>query len=208
RATGTDLRPVPSVELGQAEVPRDHHALHLVRSLADLEDLLVAVEARDRRFLHEAVAAVDLERGVDDAMRELAGVELRHRRLEAELALLVLQPGRLVDERSAGLDLDRHVRQLELDRLERRDRLPELLPLQGVRVREVVGALREADAHRSDRDPPAVEDLQELAEALAALAEQVPLRNRAALEGELAGVGRAPAELLHRGRDLVAGGAV
>ena len=31
---------------------------------------------------------------------------------------------------------------------------------------EVVGALREADAHRRDRDAAAVEDLQELPEAL------------------------------------------
>lgn len=29
----------------EPEMLRDHHALHLVRSLADLEDLLVSVEA-------------------------------------------------------------------------------------------------------------------------------------------------------------------
>ena len=50
----------------QAEVPGYHHALDFVGALADLEDLLVAVEARDRRLVHEAVAAVDLERLVHD----------------------------------------------------------------------------------------------------------------------------------------------
>ena len=98
-------------------------------------------------------------------MRELARVELRHRRLERERAAPVLEPGGLVDERAARLDLGRHVRELERDRLERRDRLAELLALLRVRVREVVGALREPDAHRGDRDAAAVEDLEELVEA-------------------------------------------
>ena len=44
----------------EAQELRDDHALHLVRAFADLEDLLVAVEPRDRVLLHEAVAAVDL----------------------------------------------------------------------------------------------------------------------------------------------------
>jgi hypothetical protein len=50
-------------------VLRNDHALHLVRALADLEDLLIAVEARDRVLVHEAVAAVDLERPVRGAVR-------------------------------------------------------------------------------------------------------------------------------------------
>src|SRR5829696_8559505 len=48
----------------EAEVLGDDHPLHLVRALADFEDLLVTVEARDRVLVHEAVAAVDLERRV------------------------------------------------------------------------------------------------------------------------------------------------
>src|SRR5207302_10181945 len=61
----------------QAEVLRDHHPLDLVRALADLEDLLVAVEPGDRGLVHVPVAAVDLERQVRDPVRQLAGVELR-----------------------------------------------------------------------------------------------------------------------------------
>ena len=93
----------------------------------------------------------------------------------------------------------------ELDRLEARDRLAELLALLRVGECEVVGALREPDAHRGDRDPAAVEDLEELLEALAARAEQVSLGHGAVAERELARVGGLPAELLHRRRDLVAG---
>ena len=144
----------------------DHHALHLVGALADLQDLLVAVEARDRVLVHEAVAAVDLERPVRRAVRELARVELRHCRLACEGPALVLQPRRFDHHPAARLDLRRHVREPELDGLEAGDRLPELLALLRVRVGEVVGALREADAHRRDRDPAAVEDLEELVEAL------------------------------------------
>src|SRR5918911_4558162 len=113
----------------KAEVLRDHHSLHLVRALADLQDLLVTVEARDRELLHVAVAAVDLERPVRDAVRELAGVELRHRRLLGERAARVLEPRRLVDEIAAGLDLRGQVREPELDGLELGDRPTELAPL-------------------------------------------------------------------------------
>src|SRR5262245_39241195 len=111
----------------QTEMASDDHPLHLIRTLADLEDLLVAVEARDRSLLHVAEATVDLERRVRDAVRELAGVELRHRRLARERTSLILEPRRLEHERTPGLDLRRHVGEFEADRLERCDRLAELL---------------------------------------------------------------------------------
>src|SRR6187551_3296713 len=76
--------PVRVTRVLQPEVPRDDHALDLVRALADLEDLLVAEEARDRRLLHEPVSAVDLQRRVRRAVRQEPRVELRHRRLEGE----------------------------------------------------------------------------------------------------------------------------
>ena len=84
----------------------------------------------------------------------------------------------LVDEQPRGLDLGRHVGELGLDRLELGDRLAERAPLLGVGERLVERALREADAHRRDADPPDVEHLQELLEAAAARAEQVLLRAR------------------------------
>src|SRR6267142_1456267 len=60
RAATTEIASRPTRFL-QAKVTRDHHALNLIRPLADLQDLLVAVQARDWILVHETVAAVDLE---------------------------------------------------------------------------------------------------------------------------------------------------
>src|SRR5207249_6240676 len=114
-------------------------------------------------------------RPVGGPVRELAGVELRHRRRAGEVAALVLLPRRLPDEPARRLELGRHVDELLLHRLELRDRAAELLPFRGVREREVVAALREADAHGGDRDAAAVEGLQELLEAGTARAGQAVL---------------------------------
>src|SRR5262249_51071684 len=54
------------LDRSETEVPGDDHALHFVRALADLQDLLIPVQPGDRRLLDEAVAAVDLERLVHD----------------------------------------------------------------------------------------------------------------------------------------------
>src|SRR4051794_2547170 len=116
------------------KVTRDHHALDLVRPLAYLEDLLVAVQARDRVLVHEAVTAVDLEPPVRGAVRQLPGEQLRHRGDAAEVPPLVLLPRRPVDEPASRLDLRSDVDELLLHRLELRDRPPELLAL--LRVRE------------------------------------------------------------------------
>ena len=66
------------------------------------------------------------------------------------------------------LDLHEHVGELELNCLEPGDRLTELVPALGVGVGLVVGPPRETDRERRNRDPPAVEDRQELLEAVAA----------------------------------------
>src|SRR5581483_12334507 len=108
---------------------------------------------------------------------------------ERERLARVLQPCSAVDERAARVDLGRHVGERELHGLEFRDRLAELVPLLRVGEREVIGALRKSDTHRRDGDTAAVEDLEELLEALAALAEEVALRHGAVVERELARVG-------------------
>src|ERR1700722_9772187 len=189
--------------LGQAELTGDHHALHLVGALADLEDLLVAIEPRDRVLVHEPVPAVDLQRPVRRPVRELAGKQLGHRGGASERPALILLPGGPVDEQPGGFDLGGHVDELRLHRLGACDRAAELAPLERVGLGKVVAALRQTDAHRSDGDPAAVEDLEELVEPLAPRAQQVALGHAHPLERELAGVGRAPAELVHRLRDHV-----
>ena len=89
-----------------------------------------------------------------------------------------------------------------------RDRLAERPALLRVGDRLVERALGEADAHRRDADPAAVEDVQELLEAVAAAAEQVRLRDAAVVEGERPRVRGVPAHLPVRLAGLVAGGAV
>src|SRR3954469_21792425 len=81
-----------------AERARYDHLLHLVRPLADREDLRVSVEAADRVLLDVAVPTVDLDRLVRGLHSEPPGLQLRLRRDQAEVAPLVLEPRRLVGE--------------------------------------------------------------------------------------------------------------
>src|ERR1700688_2913481 len=50
----------------------DDQALDFVGPLADLVDLLIAIHSRDRIFVHEAIAAVDLHGLVDHSARHFA----------------------------------------------------------------------------------------------------------------------------------------
>src|SRR5438270_1866620 len=69
-----------AVSTGSAakQLPRDHHALHLVGPLADLAQLAVAQRALDGKLARVAVAAVDLHRAIAGAHAGLRGVELGH----------------------------------------------------------------------------------------------------------------------------------
>src|SRR5207253_279492 len=77
--------------------------------------------------------------------------------------------------------------------------------LLGVGDRLVEGALGQADAHRGDPDPAAVEDVEEVLEAVAPAAEEARLGNPAGVEAEGPGVGGVPAHLPVGLADLVAG---
>src|SRR2546426_1172934 len=54
----------------------DHHAVHFGRALADAAHSGLAVPALEGELLADAVAAVDLHRGVDHASEHLARIEL------------------------------------------------------------------------------------------------------------------------------------
>src|SRR5258707_12718685 len=58
----------------------DHEALHFLRALVDLRDLRVAHEALDGVLLDVAVAAEDLDGLRRREHRDVAALELRHRR--------------------------------------------------------------------------------------------------------------------------------
>src|ERR1700730_18150077 len=65
--------------VGAQQVSSDQDPLDLAGSLTDLVDLDVAIEARDRRFLHESHPPVDLDRLVGAGGGDLRSVQLRHR---------------------------------------------------------------------------------------------------------------------------------
>src|SRR5688572_10498685 len=139
------------------EVTRDDDALDLARALADRAQLRVAPHALDRILAAVPVAAVDLDRVVGDAHRDLGGMELRHRGRGAERLARILQACGVVDEVARRLDLHRHVGELEGDRLVLVELLAEGLAIAGVAARAIEGALSDAEAERADRDPPALE---------------------------------------------------
>src|SRR5260370_24929327 len=110
----------------------DHHLLDLAGALVDLGNTGVAEVALDVVLARVAVAAVDLQRLVGDALRHLGREELGLRGLERVALPLVLRPGRLPGHHARGVDLGRHVREVELDGLEVGEVLAELLALLGV----------------------------------------------------------------------------
>src|SRR5437660_11456103 len=88
------------------------------------------------------------------------------------------------------------IHELGADALERANRLPELAPLEGVRARGVVGALREADGQRSNPDPSRIEHLEGVHETLALRTQKLVLRHAAILEDHLARLARPHAEFV------------
>ncbi len=109
---------------------------------------------------------------------------------------LLLQPGRAVDEEPRGVDLGRHVGQLPLDRLEVGDPLAELLALQRVGARRVVGGLRDAERLRRDPDPPAVERRHRDREALPLVVQHAVAVDERVLDRDRVRHRRVEAELL------------
>src|SRR5438309_2343492 len=135
-------------------------------------------------YLHSMVGA---------ARRNFRGIELGHAGRQAEVASLVLLPGRLVRHQAGVLDFGGHVRQLELDGLKLRYGPTELRSLPRVPEGGIVTGLRKPNTERGDRDAPPVQRLQELMVPLAALPKQVALRQRGVVEGQLVSIGRSPA---------------
>ena len=109
----------------------DHQVLDLVGAFADLEHLRVAVEAGHRRLEHVAEAAVDLDGLRRRRYRETTRFQLRHRRFLEEGLTGVAQVRGAVREPARRLQLGGDVGELELHRLELRDRLTELHALRG-----------------------------------------------------------------------------
>ena len=80
---------------------------------------------------------------------------------------VLLEPGGVIQEMGAGLDLHGHVRQLEADPLEAPDGPAELFPDTGVPQRLLVGAFGDPERERGDADAAGVEGLEEVDEPVA-----------------------------------------
>src|SRR5258705_8717767 len=103
------------------DLAADDRQRDLGRALGDRHEAGVTPEALDGELRDVAVAAEDLDRLPGHALRDLRGEQLRHRGL-AHAVPLIEQPGGAPHHGARRLDLHRHTRQLELDRLELRDR--------------------------------------------------------------------------------------
>src|SRR2546426_2768381 len=107
-----------SISSGSAEQrARNHHAVDCGRALADAAHARLTVPALERKLLGDAVAAVNLDRGVHDAPEHLARVELGDRRLDARVLTAISLPRAVPDEPAARADLDLGIREHPLDGL-------------------------------------------------------------------------------------------
>ena len=129
--------------------------------------------------------------------RQPAGLQLGHGRLLQERLAGVAKVGGPVGEPPCRLELGGDVGQLELDRLELRDRLAELHPLAGVVGGQVEHGLGQAERQGGDRDPPDLKRAQELAEPHGRITDQVIVGDPDVVEEQLAGVEAPPADAAH-----------
>ena len=137
-------------------------------------------------------------------LRRLGREQLRHSRLEVGALARVLALRRLEHEEPSRLDLGRHLRELQLDRLVLRDRLAERLPLLRVADRLLEGACRDPDCARCDVDAAELDPTHEVAEAFAdsrLAADHGVAGHAEAVEGELDGLDALVAELAERRPD-------
>ena len=160
-------------------------------------DAQVAPEALDRIVLQIAVAAVELERPVDDRRAAVGREPLRHGR-EARLVRRILRHlhRRRVEQHPRRLQLGLHVGEGELGVLEIGDGLAELLAVLRIGDRLVETALRPAQRTGADIEPTAVQPHHRDAEALALAADQILRRHAHPVEIDLRGRLRMPAQLL------------
>src|SRR5450759_328439 len=206
RLVGVDCR------RGHPVLTQPHHTgdylLHdLVGAAAYRHQPDVAVRAGDIVLFHEAVAAVDLQAGIDHFARHPRAEQLGHRDFLDRVLAVHVEPERVVGERAPGLDLGLHVREVVGDDLEVGYRLAERLALLRVLEGLVEGLLRPADRAERERQPLPGEHAHDLVETAVELAEQRVAGDDHVRESQLAGAGSAPAQLVQLARDLEPRGA-
>src|SRR5579862_6535706 len=161
------LMPSKTAASSPEHLPRDDETLNLARALADGAQLDVSKIFLGRIVFDEAVPAVDLDALFGGTDSDFTRVELRDRRLARRAdGARIFHPRGAIRQQPGGLDADRHVGQLPLNRLKARDGLAELVPLFRIAEGRLIGALREADGHGRNANPAGVEHLQRVDEPL------------------------------------------
>src|SRR6266851_6387539 len=177
----------PPARLGNVftyELARDHCPEDVIGAFADGHQRRVTIETLDLVLGRVAVAAVDahrLERRLDAHLR---CVKLGHPRFEVGPPSRVEGRGGPPRQQPRGLDLGRHIRQLQLDRLEFRNRPAERVALPRVGEGPVQARLRNAHCPTGDVDAPELQRRQRLLQAVALIAAQHILHGHAAVAQE------------------------
>ena len=165
----------------------------------------VGVGARDRVFQHVAVAAEELQAGVEHLVVELGQPPLAHgRRGGVELACQE-QLQAVVEEHARHRHLGLHLGQLEARVLEIGDRLAEGLALARVVDGPSQRRLHDGDGADGHQQALARQLVHQAGEAAALLAQDIGGRNAHVLEEQLGGVLRVLADLLEVAPALEAG---
>ncbi len=148
--------------------------MNLVGPFDDLIELRVTHHSLDRELLRVAVAAQHLHRFGRDLHRDIGHEALGNRRdhVQPRVVARVYFIGAVVEQIAGGLDLDRHVGELELHALELRDGAPELLALLCIRDRNVKRTLGKSERGGGDGRTVQVQHFHAGLETLTFLAEQ------------------------------------
>src|SRR5450759_3162797 len=139
-------------ELAGDDGPED-----VVGALPDRHQGRIPIETFDLILRRIAVTAVDPHRLERRSDADLVGVELCHTRLEVGPPAGVERGGGPPGEQARRLDFGRHVRELQLDRLELRDGPAERVAVARIRERTVEARLRHAHRAAGYVDAPELE---------------------------------------------------
>src|SRR6266436_1479252 len=116
--------------------------MHFAWAFADSADARLAIPSFDWELFADAVAAVNLHRAIDDSAQHFARVELRDRRLGAEILAAIGFPCALPREPSGGAEFNFRIGEHPLNSLSFRKQLAESAALLTV----IDGHLERGDA--------------------------------------------------------------
>src|SRR6266536_114560 len=193
-------RPSPDRQPGVFEnLPGDDEPVNLARAFVDLRDPGVPEIPLDRILLRITVTSVNLQRPGRHALGHLGREEFRDRRLERKppspLPHAVLRRGGAAGQETRGLDVCRHVGEVEPDHLELGDRTPERTASASIVQSRLVRLGRDPDRLRRDPDPAAVHRRHRDLESVALLAQPVFRRDGDVGKKDLDGARRVDAQL-------------